>query len=212
MKLERSIDKLTKRLDVFDPVFTSNSKTGLSYWKDKAIIPFTDWMSIKDTQYAFQYFPDDFDEMWTCISQEELERGLKREDVKIWNSDYLELMEYAKNANYGRLKCFHCLLSPAWNDPIFIGINRLVTKGLTVGDQGIDPMRYPCQVVNRFQCPYDRIDFKGDDNLGAMKSNFGVKDLFRLHEMAFAVEISLAKARKEDSKVRVRDKEELLHA
>jgi hypothetical protein len=45
--------------------------------------------------------------------------------------------------------------------------------------------------------------------LGAMKSNFGVKDLFRLHEMAFAVEISLAKAR---SKVRVRDKEELLHA
>jgi hypothetical protein len=30
--------------------------------------------------------------------------------------------------------------------------------------------------------------------------------------MAFAVEISLAKARKEDSKIRIKNKEELLHA
>jgi ABC-type uncharacterized transport system substrate-binding protein len=38
-----------------------------------------------------------------------------------------------------------------------------------------------------------------------------VEDLFRLHKMAFAVEISLAKARKEDSKIRIKNKEELLH-
>jgi hypothetical protein len=212
LKLERSIDNLAKRLNRFDPVFPSSNKTGLNYWKGKAIIPFTDWMSIKNTQYALQYLPDDFDEMWTCISQEELEQGLKREDAKIWNSDYLELMEYTKNANYGRLKCFHCLLSPAWDDPIFIGINRLVTKGLTNGEQQKDLIQYPCQVVNRFQCPYERTDIKGDDDLGAMNSNFDVEDLFRLHKMAFAVEISLAKARKEDSKIRIKNKEELLHA
>jgi hypothetical protein len=45
-----------------------------------------------------------------------------------------------------------------------------------------------------------------------MNSNFGAEDLFRLHKMAFAVEISLAKARKEDSKIRIKNKEELLHA
>jgi hypothetical protein len=99
--------------------------------------------------------------MWTCISQEELEQGLKRDDTKIWNSDYLELMEYARNANYGRLKCFHCLLNPAWDEPIFIGINRLVSKGLTNGEQQRDLIQYPCQVVNRFQCPYERTDVKG---------------------------------------------------
>ncbi|HEX7179591.1 MAG TPA: hypothetical protein VF220_07680 [Nitrososphaeraceae archaeon] len=36
-------------------------------------------------------------------------------------------------------------------------------------------------------------------------------DLFKLHKMAFASEISLAKARKEDPKIRVKNKEELLH-
>ncbi|MGH9953054.1 MAG: hypothetical protein ACRD5J_15665, partial [Nitrososphaeraceae archaeon] len=39
-----------------------------------------------------------------------------------------------------------------------------------------------------------------------------VEDLFKLEKMAFAVEISLAKARKEDSRTRIRNKEELLYA
>ena len=39
-------------------------------------------------------------------------------------------MEYKRNANYGKTKCFYCLLSPERDDPIFIGINRLVAKGL----------------------------------------------------------------------------------
>lgn len=40
---------------------------------------------------------------------------------------------------------------------------------------------------------------------GAINSRFDVDDLFRLQKMSFAVEISLAKARKEDSKIRVRN-------
>jgi hypothetical protein len=95
---------------------------------------------------------------------------------------------------------------------IFIGINRLVSKGLTNREREIEPIQYPCQVVNRFQCPYERTDIKGDDDLGAMNSNLDVGDLFKLHKMAFAVEISFAKARKEDSRIRVRNKEELFHA
>jgi hypothetical protein len=32
------------------------------------------------------------------------------------------------------MKCFHCLLSPDREDPIYIGINRLVAKGAIVQD------------------------------------------------------------------------------
>ena len=39
-------------------------------------------------------------------------------------------MEFRRNPSYGKAKCFHCLLSPDGDDPIFIGINRLVAKGL----------------------------------------------------------------------------------
>ena len=101
-------------------------------------------------------------------------------------------------------------MNPAWNDPIFIGINRLVSKQLIDGKR--DPPQYPCQVVNRFQCPYERTNAKRDDVPGALNSNFNVEDLFSLERMAFAIEIALAKARKEDSRFRIRDKEELLHA
>jgi hypothetical protein len=92
-------------------------------------------------------------------------------------------------------------LSPAGDDPIFIGINRLVAKGLTNGNN--NPPQYPCEVVDRFQCPYE-----GTANR-AVNSAFEVEDLFNLERMAFAVEISLAIAEKEDSRIRVRNKEEL---
>ena len=39
-------------------------------------------------------------------------------------------MKHKRNPNYGRAKCFHCLLSSDQDDPIFIGINRIVVKGL----------------------------------------------------------------------------------
>ncbi|MGC2598426.1 MAG: hypothetical protein WA395_09880 [Nitrososphaeraceae archaeon] len=49
----------------------------------------------------------------------------------------------------------HCLLSPDRDDPIFIGINRLVAKGLQNNENQSIPIRieYPCPVVNRFECP-----------------------------------------------------------
>jgi hypothetical protein len=52
-----------------------------------------------------------------------------------------------KEPRLGRLRCFHCLLSPDGDDPIFAGINRLVAKGLAVDEQtkGTDAIQYPCQ-------------------------------------------------------------------
>ena len=44
-------------------------------------------------------------------------------------------IEYAKNPNHGKLECFHCTLSQDGDDPIFIGINRLIAKGLNNGEQ-----------------------------------------------------------------------------
>ena len=93
-------------------------------------------------------------------------------------------MDYKRNPNYGRAKCFHCLLSPERDDPIFIGINRLVVIGLKQDENENSPIQYPCPVTNRFACPYE----KGK----ASNAIFDVNDLFDLANMAFAVEISLA--------------------
>jgi hypothetical protein len=207
LNLERSIDNFAKKLDRLDPVFHSSNKTSLSHWKGRPIIPMEEWIEIRNTPYALDYFPDDFDQVLTYIQEDEVE--LKREEVRRWDSDYLELMEYTKNANYGKLKCFQCLLSPDGDDPIFIGINRLVAKGLTNGEEEKGAPQYPCQIVDRFQCPYERTNVEED---AATNSYFDVHDLFRLQKMAFAVEIALAKARKSDSNIQIKDKQDLLHA
>lgn len=136
-------------------------------------------------EYTLTYMSEN--EIVTEVTQQE------QEDLRKWDADYQELMWHTKNLNYGRFKCFHCLLSPGGNDPIFIGINRLVVEGLNNGTLQGDGIQYPCQVVNRFQCPF-------------------VDDLFRLYKLAFAAEISLAKVRKDDSEIRIKNKKELLHA
>ena len=63
-------------------------------------------------------------------------------------------MEYKRNPNYGKTQCFHCLLSPDGDEPIFIGINRLVAKGLDENKN--NPLQHPCPVANRFECPYEK--------------------------------------------------------
>jgi hypothetical protein len=159
------------------------------------IIPLDDWTLLKDTSEELEYFPDDFQITTTFIPETELKH--EDEDTKVWYSDYLELMNYTKNENYGRAKCFDCLLDPGGDDPIFIGINRLISKG--------EGAEYPCQVVNRFRCPFEK-SANGKD------ISFNVDNLFRLRELAFAVEISLAKARKDNSEIRIKNKQELLYA
>lgn len=45
-----------------------------------------------------------------------------------------------------------------------------------------------------------------------LNPHFDVDDLFKLQKMAFAVEIALAKARKDYSKIQINDKQDLFHA
>jgi hypothetical protein len=92
----------------------------MAYATGKTKGPLEDWILLKDTAEALEYFPDNFDNLSTFISEIELQN--KNEDTKKWYSDYLELMNYTRNENYGRAKCFDCLLEPRGDDPIFIGI------------------------------------------------------------------------------------------
>ena len=121
-----------------------------------------------------------------------------------WYPDYLDLMEYKRNPNYGKSRCFRCLLSPDRNDSIFIGINRLVTKGFEENKSKNNPIPYPCHVVNRFECPCE----KGK----VSKIKFDVEDLVELANVAFAVEVALAVARKDSSAVQIKNKEDLYRA
>jgi hypothetical protein len=211
LNLERVINNLEKRVNRFDSAIYSSNKTGLSIWKGKPIIPLDDWIGIRDTPHALYFFPDDFDQTLKHIPEDEVGPPGEREEVRKWDSDYLELMEYTKNPNYGRFRCFHCLLSPDGDDPIFIGFNRLVAKGLTNDEQGKEPIQYSCNVVNRFQCPYECTSIK-DDDANFTNSTFDVEDLFRLQRMAFVVELALAKARKDNSQIQIKDKQDLLNA
>ena len=53
-------------------------------------------------------------------------------------------------------QCFHCLLSPVTDDPIFVGINGLFTKGLEcdTDENKNNSIPCPCCITNRFECPY----------------------------------------------------------
>jgi hypothetical protein len=205
LNLDRSISNLSKRIDRFDSVNGDGNDS--SHWRVKEIIPLNEWIQLKGTPHELQSFPDDFSEVWTHVIENELQED-GDDQKKKWHSDYLDLMEYKRNRNYGKSKCFPCLLSPSGDDPIFIGINRLVAKGLEddKADKTNYPMLYPCHVENRFECPYDYEKGKGSD------ATFNVEDLFELANMAFAVEIALAVARKESSTIQIKNKQDLYHA
>src|SRR5215207_10688 len=70
---------------------------------------------------------------------------------------------------------------------------------------------YPCKVLNRFACPYDKkIVVKEEDiTEGSTTKKPDVDDLFYLSELAFAVELALAKAQEEDSVFRIRSAEDV---
>jgi hypothetical protein len=76
LKLNRSIDNLTKRLDRLDPLlttshipFSNSNRTGLSHWKGKPVIALENWIQIRRhlPSSRLEYFPDDFDPSLTYM-------------------------------------------------------------------------------------------------------------------------------------------------
>ena len=59
---------------------------GLGHWKGKPIIPIDEWIEFRDTSYALDYFPDDFDQTLSFIElpyyRYEFERKKRRLEAK----------------------------------------------------------------------------------------------------------------------------------
>ncbi|MFZ0345633.1 MAG: hypothetical protein WAL24_10805 [Nitrososphaeraceae archaeon] len=150
-----------------------------------------------------QYFPNDFQYGFPCIFDNIEDQTLKQE-ADIWYSDFVKLMEYCRNTEYGKTKCFRCLLSPDREEAaLFIGMNKIISRALDNDGTSI----YPCRVLNRFACPYDKksIDYTKDNNTKKPDVDY----LFHLSELAFAVELALAIAREVDSVLRIRNAEDV---
>jgi hypothetical protein len=77
LKIERSINNLSKRFERFDP--SADDDDDERYWKGKEVIPFEEWRKLKETHYELKYFPDDFHQFWTTKTESEL----KDEEQKI---------------------------------------------------------------------------------------------------------------------------------
>ncbi|HEU4822807.1 MAG TPA: hypothetical protein VFS97_05220 [Nitrososphaeraceae archaeon] len=103
--------------------------------------------------------------------------------------------------------CTHCLLSPDREEAaIFIGINKVISRALDTDSSSV----YPCKVLNRFACPYDKTIVVEENIIGDnIIKKPDVDELFYLSELAFAVELALAKAQEEDSVFRIKSAEDV---
>jgi hypothetical protein len=166
------------------------------YWKGKKIVSIDQWYQIKEDyglKAALQFFPNDYRYGFACTFDDIDDIALKQEADQ-WYSGYVNLMEYVKNTEYGKTKCFRCLVSPdRENAGIFIGMNKVISRALDTDGVSI----YPCKILNRFARPYDKKsnNYTIDNNIKRPDVDY----LFHLSEMAFAVELALAKAQEEDS-------------
>jgi hypothetical protein len=93
---------------------------------------------------------------------------------------------------------FLCLLSPdREQSAIFFGINKVITKALERKQKVSSPSSsvYPCPVLNIFECPYAiKKNKEGYGKEDETTTILDVNDLFELSEIAFQLELALAKA------------------
>jgi hypothetical protein len=181
------------------------------YWKGRRIVSLDQWYEIKESyslEAALQYFPNDFRYGFPCLFDNIENQKLKQEADR-WYSDFVKLRENNKNTEYGKTECFRCLLSPDREEAaIFIGMNKVISRALDVDSGG---SIYPCKVLNRFVCPYDK-KITEDTLDDSITKKPDVNDLFYLSELAFAVELALAKAREEESIFRIKSVDDVYHA
>ena len=200
MNLDKTIKELTNRLDTVYPAFSSSNKIkhdGINYWKGKRIISVTKWNELyeKNSIYTdrykiilisiepLQYFPDEYNGSISSFKEE------LKEEAEKWNTEYYELLEFRKNPTLGRNKCIRCILSTHLDDPLFVGIEKVIARIVSnhcknknlksISNVDNDLVSYPCRVMNFFQCPFER----NNNQYSYTKEN-----LFTLQRVAFAIE------------------------
>jgi hypothetical protein len=255
LKLDKLIkdSKLVERLDKLDPDNAGGSKNdGINYWKGKKIVTMAEWKKkigrndkpfqegIEDQRIkeALQYFPDDYEESLFAfvVPQELKEAGDK------WYNLYLELMQFRNNLKFSRSLCFDCLLCPdKEKGGKLVGISRLIAKAIEVDSEEekeddnsntttttTTSSLYPCPVLNRFKCPYDRKEMKEkpkyqqqhlvrkeevkEEEEDSNSYDIDIDYLFSLSGYSFRVESAFIKAKKEGSAVPIKNVEDIYNA
>jgi len=206
MNLGKTIKELSNRLDVVYPYSSSSTcneirHDGIHYWKGKKIISAKKWNEIyeKNSIYTdnyritlvsnkpLQYFPDDYNGSISSFNEE------LKEEAQKWNKDYYELLEFRKNPTLGRNKCSRCIFSTDLDDPLFVGIGKVVARIVSkhcnhnnlnfISNTDNDLILYPCRVMNFFQCP-----FESNNN----QYPYTKEKLFALQSLAFAIEQAIS--------------------
>jgi hypothetical protein len=189
------------------------------YWEGRKVISLNHWLKIKNNcglKVALQYFPNDFPRSGFTFILYGIKDQTLMHEAEHWCSDFERLMEYSRNAEYGKTKCFRCLISTDREEAgIFIGINKVISRALDTTTDGTSV--YPCKILNRFACPYDKEMIAGSEEGEGLSGDIVTKKpnvdyLFYLSELAFAVELALAKAQEEDSVFRIRSAADAYHA
>jgi hypothetical protein len=199
LNLDKSINNLSQRLDKLDPEIRgdTNHNDGINYWKGKKIVPLNHWIQIKkdyNLQAALQFFPDDHPHYGLHYFLDNIEDPKLKAETEKWYSEYERLMEHRRNPVYGRVKCFRCLLSPDREQAaIFLGITKVIAKAVE-RQQNVSHSIYPCPVLNIFECPYVRKKDKEVCEKQDETVNLDVNGLFELSDIAFQLELALAKA------------------
>ncbi len=253
MKLDKLIkdSKLVERLDKLDPDNASGTRNdGINYWKGKKIVTLAEWKKkigrnektfqndIQDQKIkeALQYFPDDYEKsLFPLVASQELKEAAKK-----WYNQYLELMQFRKNSKCSRLLCFNCLLCPDKEEKsgYLVGISRLIARAIAVNNKEEEeydnnsnfdtstttPSLYPCPVLDRFNCPYDRkekkkkpkrqqyLARKEQEEKEKDSSSLDIDDLLVLSGYSFTVESAFIKAKKEGSVVPIKNVEDIYRA
>jgi hypothetical protein len=242
LKLDKLIkdSKLVERLDKLDPDNASGSKNdAINYWKGKKIVTLTEWKKkfagsdkafekgvvVRKTEEALQYFPDDYEDLlFPLIVPDELLKATNE-----WINRYLKLMQFRNNSKFGRRKCSNCLLCPdKEKDGNYLGLRRLVARTIEVSNEekeGYDNFHtptitqslFPCPVLNRFKCPYDRKELEEkpthQQQVRIEDSNsYDVGYLFMLGAYCSRVESAIIKATKGNSIVAIKNLEDIYNA
>jgi len=121
-------------------------------WRGKKLVPIIKWESMKKKKGAqyemLEHIPEGFvDHLFHPAHDEELQK--KRNE---WYKDYVDFLEEKKFPDYGRSKCWGCILNPDYRFGNH-SLREILLKGVK---DNKNPVKSPCQVVNIFQCPYEQ--------------------------------------------------------
>jgi len=203
LNLDKPINNLSQTLNKLysETNSATNHDDGIKYWRGKKIISLNQWLQTKKDhtlKAALQFFPDDHPHYGLRYILDNIGDPKLKEVTDNWNSEYEDLMEHRRNPIYGRKKCSRCLLSPDRDQArIFLGINKVIAKALErLQNVSSSTSVYPSSILNIFECPY-AIKTQDKEVCGKETETttiLDVDDLFELSEIAFQLELALAKA------------------